>query len=342
MAAISKQEYLKRYLSNSDSGEKRKKKKVPKTTCKRPTSVIVDDDITLKDVAVADAEQEMYELEGDADEAPAVYEDDGVTKISVETFKKREEDKRTKWAPINQNLQSSPPNKEVQQSNHDSDNSPPRITNRRRQDTPDLSPRRGGLRDSPDQTPPRKKQGRSPPSRQGRLRDSPDQSPPRERQGRSPPHRSTKDLSSTHSERRELSLQANNIPSRSRRRRRHDSGDSLPEQMHNHSADLAPTRQRHSHASDKPTMRRARNDSPDLSPACSTINTHSDQSPPRKRNNSDSDQLPPRKQANTDSDQSPPRKRANSDLDQSPPRKQKRSERGTDKGSGSENRMATG
>lgn len=327
---------------------------MPKTTSQRPTSIIVDDDITLKDVAVADGEQETYELEGDADEAPAVYEDDGVTKISLETFKKREEDKRTKWAPISQTLQSSPENKEVQQSNYDSDNSPPRMTSRRRQDTPDLSPRRGRLRDSPDQSPPRKKQGRSPPSRQGRLRDSPDQSPPRKRQDRSPPHRSTKDLSSTHSERRELSLQADDIPPRSRRRR-HDSGDSLPEQMHHHRADLSPTRQRNPHASDRPSMRRARNDSPDLSPPRSVTKRDSGQSPPRKRTNSDSDQSPPRKPANSDSDQSPPRQRANSDLDlspprkravsdsdQSPPRKQKRSERGSAKGSGSENRMATG
>ncbi|XP_015773172.1 PREDICTED: BUD13 homolog [Acropora digitifera] len=107
MAAISKQEYLKRYLSNSDAGKKKKKKKVPKAASKRPASFIVDDDITLKDVAGLNAAQEKNEWEDDVDEAPAVYEVDGVTKISIETFKKREEDKKNKLAPISRNQLSS-------------------------------------------------------------------------------------------------------------------------------------------------------------------------------------------------------------------------------------------
>lgn len=331
MAAISKQEYLKRYLSNSEGGKKKKRKKIPKTGSKRPTSIIVDDDIALKDVEVADAARETNEFEGDADEAPAVYEDDGVTKISLETFKKREEEQRTKWAPISQNSRSSPVGEAEQKSNCDSDNSPPRITNRRRQDTPDLSPQRGGLRESPDQSPPRKKQSKSPPPRRGGFRDSPDQSPPRKRQVRSSPRRSVKDLTSNSAGRRGHSPQADNSLPRSRRRR-HDSGDSLPEQVHGHSPDLSPSRQRTSCSPDRSAVRRTRNDSPDLSPPQSGMNRDSDQSPPRKRTNSDSDQSPPRKRGSSDSDQSPPRKQ----------NRTARSENVTQKRSAAEDKMSSG
>ena len=340
MAAISKQEYLKRYLSNSEAGKKKKKRKIPKSASKRPTSIIVDDDITLEDVKVDDAAKELGEFEVDADETPAVYEDDGVTKISLETYRKREEDQRTKWAPISQNMQVSPVTKAERKSDYDSDNSIPKKTNRRRQDSPDLSPQRGGLRDSPDQSPPRK------------------------RQDRSSPHRSTKDFSSSRAEQRE----ADNSPPRSRRR--HDSGDSIPEQVHNrlHSPDRSTAKRTRNDLPDlspprsgsnrNSTMRRVRNDSPDLSPPRSGSNRDStmrrvrndspDLSPSRSKMNRDSDQSPPRsrKRTNSNSDQSPPRKCVNSDTDQSPPRKQNRSERGSTKNesvrSGSEDRLASG
>ncbi|KAM7446663.1 bud site selection protein [Porites harrisoni] len=240
MAAISKQEYLKRYLSNSDSGKKKKKRKIPKVASKRPTSIIVDDDITLEDVKVNHEENEMNEFEVDADETPAVYEDDGVTKISLETFKKREEDQRNKWAPINKNTQLSPSKEVGQKSNYDSDYSPPRIMKRRRQDTPDLSPR-GGL-----------------------MANSPDQSPLRNRYRR---------------------IEADNSPPRSRRR--HDSGDSIPEEVQN---------QLHVH--DRSTTSRIRNDSPDLSPLWSGPN--SDSTARRVRNDSP-DLSPPRLGSNRDS-----------------------------------------
>lgn len=303
MAAISKQDYLKRYLSNSDGGKKKKRKKAPKTASKHPTSIIVDDDITVRDIKVQDSAQEMNEFEGDVDEAPAVYEDDGVTKISLETFKKREEDQRTKWAPISQDPQSLP-GREVRDrlNNSDSDNSTPRMTNRNGQDTPDLSPRRGGSLYSPDQSPPRKKQVKS------------------------PPRRSVRDSSLIHDGRRDISLQADDRDPPRSRRKRHDSGDSLPERVRNDSPDLSPTRETRLQGSpDKSRVRRVRNDSPDLSP-------------PRTGMNRDSDQSPPRKRTNNDSDQSPPRKRANSDSDQSPPRKQNRSEKGTANESGKQRR----
>ena len=96
MAAISKQEYLERFLSNSAGEKKKKRKKVPKAASKNPTSIIVDDDITVRDIKVQDSAQETNELE-EVDEAPAVYEKDGITKIFLESFKKREEDKINKW-----------------------------------------------------------------------------------------------------------------------------------------------------------------------------------------------------------------------------------------------------
>lgn len=48
----------------------------------------------------------MTKLEGDVDEAPAVFEEDGIAKVSIESFEKREEDQRKKWGPISQETQS--------------------------------------------------------------------------------------------------------------------------------------------------------------------------------------------------------------------------------------------
>lgn len=340
MAAVSKQEYLKRYLSNSDAGKKKKKKKVPKAASKRPASFIVDDDITLKDVAGSNAAQEKNEWEDDVDEAPAVYEVDGVTNISIETFRKREEDKKNKWAPISRNQPSFLGKNEHQIVNDDSDNSPPRAINRSRQDTPDLSPRRDGLLDRHNQSQARKKRDRNSPSRHQSLRESLDQSPVRKSQV----GRSVRDFSSTGSGKRELSVQADNSPPRFRRR--HDSSDSN---------DLSPPRQRHSHSSGTSTGARVRHDSPDLStrhshtqrdsndsPLQKTSHSNSGQGHARKQTNSDSDQSPPRKRSSSDSDQSPSRNRSNSDSDQSPPRKHNQSGMRSSKKLGSETRMSTG
>lgn len=285
MAAISKQEYLKRYLSNSEGAKKKKKKRIPKTASKHPTSIIVDDDITVRDIKIRDSAQETKEFEGDVDEAPAVYEEDGVTKISLETFKKREEDQKTKWAPISQESQSLFHTEVGNRLNSDTNNSTPRMTSRDGEDTPDLSPRGSGVLFDPDQSPLRKKD-------------------------RVPPRSSGRDSSSDW--RRDVSREADHSPPRARRRR-HDSGDSLPEQTHSHNPDLLPSRQSRLRGSpDRSPRRRVRNDSPDLSPPRSGLNGDSDQSPPRKRMNSDSDQSPPRKRANSDSDQSPPRKQNSS------------------------------
>ena len=343
MAAISKQEYLKRYLSNSDSGKKKKKRKIPKVASKRPTSIIVDDDITLEDVKVNHEENEMNEFEEYTDEAPAVYEDDGVTKISLETFKKREEDQRNKWAPINKNTLLSPSKEVGQKSNYDSDHSPPRIMKRRRQDTPDLSPRGGLMANSPDQSPLRNRCRRieadNSPPRSRRRHDSGD-SIPEEAQNQLHVHdRST--TSRIRNDSPDLSpLRSGPNSSSTARRVGNDSPDLSPPQLgsnrdpggrrdRNDSADLSPPRSGRKRDS---TVRRVQNDSPDLSPPRSRINRGTEHSLARKRTNSDSE--------------SPPRRRGSSDSDQSPPRRQNRPERGNKSSnirkSGSQDTMASG
>ena len=284
MAAISKQEYLKRYLSNSDDGKKKKrKKKLSKGPSKFPTSIIVDDDLTLKDIEACDVTQEANEIEADGEDAPAVYEVDGVTKISLETFKRREEDRKTKWAPINFNEFSSlGEQRDKTNLNRDGDVLRDPMENYgRRQNSSDLSLHRN------------------------RLYDSPDESPPRKRHVSSSPGKPISTCISAQVREREVTQIDN---SRSRRKR-HDSGDSTPQQTR----DISPDQ------SGGCSGRRFRNDSPDLSPPRQKT------SPPRKGLQSDSDQSPPRKRGQSDSDQSPPRKRVHSDSDQSPPRKHDRS-----------------
>jgi len=108
------------------------------------------------------------------------------------------------------------------------------------------------------------------------------------------------------------------------RRRRHDSdGDSPPRRRHD--SDNSPPRRRHD-SDASPPRRRQESDS-DASPPRrkSRINHDSDVSPPRKRTKqSDSDISPPRAtKKDSDSDISPPRKGRNSDSDISPPRMKK-------------------
>lgn len=367
MAAISKQEYLKRYLSNSDSGKNKKKRKVPKVASKRPTSIIVDDDITLEDVKVNHEENEMNEFEVDADEAPAVYEDDGVTKISLETFKKREEDQRNKWAPINKNTHPSPSEEVGEKSNYDGDHSPPRITKRRRQDTPDLSPRSGLIANSPDQSPLRNRCRRieadNSPPRSRRRHDSGDSIPDEAQNQLHVHNRSTTsrirndspDLSSLRSGPNSGSTARrvrNDSPDLSPPRSGSNNRDSGGRRVRNDSVDLSPPRSGRKRDS---TVRRGQNDSPDLSPPRSrshgdssarrTKSDSPDLSPPRSRMNRGTDHSLARKRTNSDSE-SPPRKHGNSDSDQSPPRREKRAERGSKSKeitkSGSEDTMASG
>jgi len=173
----------------------------------------------------------------------------------------------------------------------------------------------------------------------------------------SPPHhareyKTTTDISNTRIKTEKNSDDDNSPPRRRqrhdsdddsppRRRRRHDSDNSPPRQRHDsdnsphrkrHDSDTSPPRQRQRHVSDdnSPPRRRTRHDSDDVSPPRKPKNQtacDSDASPPRKRHaraGSDSDASPPRRKAtnNSDSDASPPRRRGgDDDSDASPPRR---------------------
>ena len=335
MAAISKQEYLKRYLSNNDEGKKKKRKKKPKIGAKFAKSVVVDDDVSLSEIRQTTETETVTEL--NADEAPVVYDEDGVTAISTEHFKKREEDLKSMWVPVQADEE------ETEKKRHDSDSdaSPPRSRRRhdssdaspprarRRHDSSDASPPRSRRRhDSSDASPPRKTRSESrdnsPPRnskaasnsglRDGRTLESPDMSPPRRttKANDSPPALSHSRFRKQNEEGRKISRTSDSSRSSARR---------------THRAEEMNTRRGKGSDSDESPARRAiqRHDSPDQSPPRRRKRHDSDLSPPRK---SDSDQSPPRRGGNYDSDLSPPRRGRGSDSDQSPPRKRAVSPRG--------------
>lgn len=310
MAAVSKAEYLKRYLSNVDSGEKKKRKRKVKTGIKTGKSLIIDDDVNLSDLKVkqdSEASRNLLEL---AEDNPLIFNETGTTVLSkdLESIKKKEDEKKAMWAPIKSFKEEIPAgqntrdfsvrSKVYRRSRHGSSspelNSSTGNQNKQRHDSDDLSPPRT-RHDSPDLSPVRQKTTRaySPtnqsPQTKTRHDSSSDQSPPRN------------------------SRQWEN----QRGRTRNDSPDlSPPRKMkNNRSPDLSPPR-------------RNRHDSPP------------DQSPQRDnrrstRHDSDEDQLPQgtmgKKNFNSSrrrhdsSDLSPPRKTGKameSQPDRCPSRKQ--------------------
>nr|XP_055036849.1 BUD13 homolog isoform X1 [Misgurnus anguillicaudatus] len=312
-AALTKADYLKRYLSNDESGKKSKEKKIKK---KRPKPTgrgmkIVDDDIDWRHLAVNNEENNK---EDDDEEAPVIAEviderPDEIKQLEVfrtgnkwkvmgatEEDPQETEDSKLDRSPdadrgrIRHDSETSP----VQRTRHDSpEHSPKRL----RHDSPDLSPQRSGRHDSPDPSPKRRRQNDSPdlsPKRQGRH-DSPDLSPKRDR---------TKN-----------------------KNRRPDSSSPSPPRKSNKGS---PSRIQRQHNKDSPRRERTK------------AVTAGDLSPPRRRaqtgKGSDSDQSPPRRRPHrrqdAGSDLSPPRKRGqigrNSDSDLSPPRKKPQGGRGSD------------
>jgi len=104
-------------------------------------------------------------------------------------------------------------------------------------------------------------------------------------------------------------------------RRRHDSDNSPPRRRHD--SDNSPPRRRHDSDNSPPRRRHDSDNSPPRR------RHDSDNSPPRRRH--DSDASPPRKSQNSDSDQSPPRKRTKgSDSDASPPRRRQKADDDSD------------
>ncbi|XP_072885934.1 BUD13 homolog [Hemitrygon akajei] len=301
MAALSKEEYLKRYLSSSDSG-KRRDRDLPAGRKKRKVKIkgggmrIVDDDVTLKSLA----KEKALEVEsGEEDEAPVVAE--VIDERPVVIQRMEEFRSSNKWKILGDENADSQDSDQFLQTHTGSSilgfdsvtgkrvdhgsqlikenvgavSSECSATIRQRHDSSDDSPIWNRHRDSPDRSPPRK--GRhvcpdSSPSRRGRH-DSPDLSPPR--------------------------------------RGHHDSPDFSPPQRGRHdSPDLSPPR-------------RGRHDSPDLSPPRRGRHNSPDLSPPRRGRHDSPDLSPPRRGRHDSPDLSPPRRGCHNSPDLSPPRKKK-------------------
>ncbi|XP_078389768.1 BUD13 homolog isoform X2 [Cetorhinus maximus] len=346
MAALTKEEYLKRYLSGSEQepgrpGPKRRRRKVKSKT---GGMRIVDDDVTWKSLA-KEKEAALMAAESDEDdEAPVVAE---FVDERPEIIQQMEEFRLSnKWKILGDEKKDSqesdlffqtrsdglnPDSKSVQKKRTEDDPqlperkmrtvSPDLSPSRRgRHDSPDLSPPRRGRHDSPDLSPPRRGRHNSPdlsPPRRGRH-DSPDLSPPRKGRHNSP------DLSPP-------------------RRGRHDSPDLSPSRRGRHdSPDLSPPRRGRHDSPDLSPPRRERHDSPVLSPPRRGRHDSPDLSPPRKKLAKNTEKcvrptdLPSRstqynspdlsqRQQDPDSDLSPPRKgcQHSSDSDLSPPRRKK-------------------
>ncbi|XP_043076694.1 BUD13 homolog [Puntigrus tetrazona] len=290
-AALSKADYLKRYLSNDEAGKKSKEKKLKK---KRPKPTgrgmkIVDDDIDWRQLAAQDEEEKGGEEE-EEDEAPVIAE---VIDERPEEIKQLEAFGTGKWKVIGATERDP---QETQDSLLDESLDP---DHRVRHDSPETSPGRRVRHDSPDLSPKRTRH------------DSPDLSPQRSRRHDSP------DLSPQR-HRAENKNRRHDSSSPSPPRKSHKSSPSRTQRPHDKES---PHRKKTKAASSddlSPPRRRVRKDK----------GSDSDQSPPRRRphgrRGSDSDLSPPRKRG-SDSDLSPPRKRRQggrgSDSDLSPPRR---------------------
>jgi len=308
---LSKEEYLKRYLSGGDTKkekkEKKKKKKDKKVAKAVPRMRIIDNDaevpVMFKEKKVFISDDENHSDEDDLELKPTIahMEDERPDEVKVlEQFEKSGRWKTftgediAKKMLLEEAIKKEPGIKEEPLDDYNSikhkkkkkkkdkylDDVKVKVENVDIKEEP-LSPLRRDYKDS-DVSVKKEVESDDDGSNRRKRRDS-DNSPKRRRHDSdgSPP------------------------------RRRHDSDNSPPRKRHD--SDASPPRQRHD--SDASPPRRARN------------NSDSDASPPRKKArdaNSDTDASPPRRRngaKNSDSDLSPPRKGGNaSDSDQSPPR----------------------
>lgn len=72
----------------------------------------------------------MTKLEGDVNEAPAVFEEDGITKVSIESFEKERRTRERSGGRLVRRLN------HIERLNFESENSTPRRAGRKRLDTP--------------------------------------------------------------------------------------------------------------------------------------------------------------------------------------------------------------
>ena len=352
MAALSKEEYLKRYLSKSDSGAEKKRKKKVKTGVKPGKSLIIDDDVNLSDIRIKHDDEGQGNLLELAEEKPLIFDEDGTTVLSkdLETIKKNEEARKAMWAPMKDLTEEdhfqSPHSSKVGDASLTSTRRNEEMTRRKRHDSLspetnkgsgslELSPARNTRSNSPKVSREKSKSVKSGGSRVGgspprmeAIHDLKDMSPPRRRtqqnsEDMSPPRRKTKDNSNDLSPTRKAPHGSADM-SPPRRRTRHDSEDMSPprRKTRHDSEDMSPPRRtRHDSGDISPPRRQTRHDSEDMSPPRKgRHDSSSDQSPPR-RNKSDTkhnspDLSPPRKpsnlKGNPSSNQSPPRKKDSS------------------------------
>ncbi|XP_072094377.1 BUD13 homolog isoform X1 [Mobula birostris] len=345
MAGLSKEEYLKRYLSSSDSG-KRRDRDLPAGRKKRKVKIkgggmrIVDDDVTWKSLA----KEKALEVEsGEEDEAPVVAEIIDERPVVIQRME--EFRSSNKWKILGDENADSQDSDQFLQTHTDSSilgfdsvtgkrmdrgsqlskknvDAVCSATTRQRHDSTDDSPVWSRRRDSPDRSPPRKGRHDCPdfsPPRRGRH-DSPDLSPRRGRQDSpdlSPPRRGRHDSPDLLAPRRGRHDSPDLLAPR---RGRHDSPDLSPPQRGRHdSPDLSPRRGRHDSPDLSPPWR-GRHDSPDLSPPRRGRHDSPNLSPPQ-RGRHDSPDLSPRRGRHDSPDLSPPRRGRHDSPDLSPPRR---------------------
>ncbi|XP_035699250.1 BUD13 homolog [Branchiostoma floridae] len=279
MASMSKEEYLKRYLSGPSEETKKKKKKAK---VKSKTSIrIVDDDVDWRAIAPdVNDEPEALDIEEEKPSVAGVIDERPDEEVQLEAF--RQSDKwRLMGKDIDKNKSgkggfhsvNSPSQSPRRRHDSDSDQSPPR-RQRNGSDSDQSPPRKGRQQSDSDQSPPRRKRHDSDQSPPRRKRHDSDQSPPRKRKPNSDSDQSPP------------------------RRKRHDSDQSPPRKRgRDHGTNQSPKRRRH-------------DSDDDLSPPRRRADADEDLSPPRRRqrHDSDSDLSPPRP-SRADSDQSPPRQK---------------------------------
>ena len=352
MAAVSKQEYLKRYLSNADSGEKKKRRKKVKTGIRTGKSLIIDDDVNLSDIKVRQDSETTESLLELADETPLIFNEAGTTVLSkdLESIKKKEDEKKAMWAPIrtfqdessadiktDQNAKNfSPKRSKARKVRHDS-SSPERdsvkeklssaeqVQKRQRHGSEDLSPRLRTRHDSAsDQSPPRQITKKF--TQKATRNDSPDLSPRLRNMSsrslsptdRSPPRRTRHDSSSGQSPPRN---QQNSRKVMSKASRNSLANMRMNRNVRSRSpVDQSPRRTRHDSSSDQSPPR----NKPGKSQQRKARHDSIDLSPRNGRNIRlpSPDQSPPRRHRHDSPDLSPARRTRGSPPDQSPPRRQ--------------------
>ncbi|XP_069470601.1 BUD13 homolog [Ambystoma mexicanum] len=312
-AALSKAEYLKRYLGGDSPGgeeaKKRRKKRSLATRLAKPGGgkgmrIVDDDDVGWKDPP-SKHNDAMYEEE----DLPVVAEfvDERPKEIKLmEEFRSG-----NKWKVLQDDREDSQ-GSDLSVATKSTDNLEVRTREKeieRSSRSPEQSPSRRTRHDSPDSSPshiPRDISPSAPTSRRKHSdsSDSSDQSPHRKGRPRS----------------------SDELPPR---RVRHDSPDlSPPRKVRHNSPNLSPPSKRQQPSPDLSPPRKVRHDSPDLSPSRKGRRFSPDSRLLVNKNGENTDRLPKNRRSpslrhhSSSSDLSPPRnERHDSDSDMTPPRK---------------------